>query len=358
MKRIVVIFLCVFVILSTVVFFGCDSNNKSKMPEDLLENELDIGNDIDQDIDIIEDIGEGEDESLDQEPAQPALALSRYKVQATTTVNIRSQASSSSQVLGQLNSFDTLPLIAKAGNWYQVYYNNTPAYVSASYANLVEWSNHTDQLVTGLEVQALTTVNIRQEPSSSSAVLGKLNRLEHLPLVAEYSRDWREVIYQGKKAYVSANPEYTRVFDPEKNKALIDNIIAEGKKVLGVPYEYGAQRLHFNGKLNPKFTGKTFDCSSFVQYAFYMGANIILQADSRSQSREGILIHEHELEAGDLIFMWSSARRYNTGIERIGHVVIYIGDNKILHTWGTGGVRIQEYSSGWRERFILARRML
>ena len=94
----------------------------------------------------------------------------------------------------------------------------------------------------------------------------------------------------------------------------------------------------------------------FCSICVYMGAQIKLSRFKPKQ--KGILINESELERGDLIFMWSLARRYNTGIERIGHVVIYLGDNKILHTWGTGGVRIQDYSLGWRQRFILARRML
>lgn len=349
MKRILV-FLCVFLAFTSVVFFGCDSKTQT-IPTDLIENDSNESGNESKNETI--DIG-GDDFS--QEPSAPALILSQYKVQATTTVNIRADASTGAQVLGQLKNFDTLPLIAKTGNWYQVYYNQKPAYVSASYANVVQWNNHTEQLVTGLEVQALTSVNIRQEPSTLSAVLGKLNRLEHLPLVEQYSSKWYKVLFQGQEAFVSA--EYTRIFDPEKADALVQNIIAEGKKVLGVPYEFGAQRLLYDGKINSKFTGKTFDCSSFVQYAYYKGAGIVLKETSRSQSQEGILINEDELQAGDLIFMWSSARRYNSGLERIGHVVIYIGDNKILHTWGTGGVRIQEYSEGWRERFILARRMI
>jgi cell wall-associated NlpC family hydrolase len=344
MKRILV-FLCVFLVFTSVVIFGCNSENQTT-PTIIDNNES--GENSGEDG--IVDIGE--------ENFSPALVLTQYKVQATATVNIRAEASIGSEILGQLKKFDTLPLISQAENWYQVYYNHTPAYVSASYANVVQWNNHTERLVTGLEVLALTAVNIRQAPSTSGAVLGKLNRLEHLPLAEKYSSEWHKVIYQGQEAFVSAGTKYTRIYDPEKADAQVQNIIAEGKKVLGVPYEFGAQRLIYGGKINFKFTGKTFDCSSFAQYAFYRGAGIILKETSRSQSQEGILINEDELRAGDLIFMWSSARRYNTGIERIGHVAIYIGDNKILHTWGAGGVRIEEYSAGWRARFILARRMI
>lgn len=370
MKRILVVLLCVFLAFSPIWVAACDSSDKNIIDDpttQIIEEEfddIDIPQDEEEIIDENQDNQDNQnsgDQGIEEQPSTPAIALSQFKVQALTTVNIRAQASAASQALGQLKVFDTLPLVSKKDNWYQVYYNGSTAFVSAnaSYTSLVEWKNAVQELVSGLEVQALTVVNIRQKPSTSSAILGKLNRLEHIPLIKQYDQNWYQVLFQGKEAYISANPQYTRVYDPEKVNALIENVIAEGKKVLGVPYEYGAQRLFYhNGKPNPNFTGKTFDCSSFVQYAFYKGAQIILKADSRSQSQEGILINENELERGDLIFMWSSARRNNKGIERIGHVVIYLGDNQILHTWGTGGVRIQEYSAGWRERFILARRML
>ena len=361
MKRILAIFLCCVAAFSSNLFFGCSDNDNYK---DQIPSETTNDNIIDDGFDMpYENGGGGIEESADLDNQnEPALVLSENKVQAKTIVNIRAQASAQAEVLGQLHNFETLPLISKVNdNWYEVFYNQNKAYISAnpSYTRIVKWRNFTPHLVSGMQVQALTVVNIRAQATTQSEVLGKLNRLEHLPLIEKISQNWYKILYKGRQAYISANSDYTRVYDPEKVSAQIENIISEGKKVLGVPYEYGAQRLLFhNGKPNPNFTGETFDCSSFVQYAFYMGAQIKLKADSRSQSKEGILINKSELERGDLIFMWSSARRYNTGIERIGHVVIYLGDNKILHTWGIGGVRIQDYSLGWRQRFILARRML
>lgn len=212
--------------------------------------------------------------------------------------------------------------------------------------------------LSGYEVQALTVLNIRSGPSTSDAVIGQAQNLDTISHI-ETQGSWHKVLYKDKVAYISANNSYTRLIDAKKNKAIIDNIINEGMKVLGTPYEFGSARiLLYNGNYNKSFTGKTFDCSAFVQYAYYVGAGIKLQGDSRSQSKYGILVPHDKLQRGDLIFMWSSSRQYNTGIEQIGHVAMYLGDNKILHTWGTGGVRVQEYTTGWQNRFILARRMV
>ncbi|HEY8389701.1 MAG TPA: SH3 domain-containing C40 family peptidase [Clostridia bacterium] len=368
MKKLIIIFLCCITAFSINLFYGCKNDDNiddimSDIPQ--IENDQDINqqeNDENKNSDQIENDNQNQTSNEVIQDNVSKLILAGYKVQSKTNLNIRAQASASSAIIGQLSEWDTIPVIEKVNDsWYKVFYNNDIAYVSAnkSYIQEVAWQNAQSTLVTGLEVEALTTVNIRAQASTGSEVLGKLEKWQTVSLVEKISDQWYKVLYNGQEAYISASKDLTRVYDPEKVNAIIDKIIETGMSVLGTPYEFGATRiLNYSGNLNPNFTGKTFDCSSFVQYAFYKGAGIKLQGDSRSQSKYGMLVNKSELKRGDLIFMWSSARRYNTGIERIGHVVIYIGDNKILHTWGTGGVRIQEFSSGWQERFIHARRML
>lgn len=214
---------------------------------------------------------------------------------------------------------------------------------------------------TGIKVQSLVdSLNIRTGPSTSSKVIGSLNAGAKVDYI-EGQNGWYKVRYGDEIAYVSANTSYTRLIDTNAGsvEALIDAVIDEGLKVLGTPYEYGSQRiLNWDGTLNKNFTGKTFDCSAFVQYIFYKGAGIKLKGDSRSQSLQGTNVPLDKLQKGDLIFMTSSTRLNNTGIERIGHVAMYIGNNKIMHTFGTGGVRIQDYSEFWRGRAITARRVI
>ncbi|MGI6702163.1 MAG: C40 family peptidase [Christensenellales bacterium] len=217
-----------------------------------------------------------------------------------------------------------------------------------------------------LKVLALGNINIRSSPDTSgNNIVGLLKKNNTLDYIESYNDSWNVVDYKGSKAYITASFKYSKIIDAdaeetdENNVDIIESVIGAGMAVLGTPYEYGSTRLlNQYGEVNPYFTGNTFDCSAFVQYAFYTGGGIKLKGDSRSQSRDGELIALDDIQRGDLVFMTSTARQYNVGIEKIGHVAIYIGDNKLLHTYGTGGVRITDFNSFWRGRTLLVRRMI
>ncbi|KIL40090.1 hydrolase [Gordoniibacillus kamchatkensis] len=117
-----------------------------------------------------------------------------------------------------------------------------------------------------------------------------------------------------------------------------NRVIASGEKYMSVPYRYGAR------------SGDTshFDCSSFTQYVFKANG-INLPRSSRQQSQVGTYVPRSQLKPGDLVFFYSP----------IHHVAIYIGNGKILHTFGKGGVTISNLNSGWwSSHFATARRVI
>lgn len=117
-------------------------------------------------------------------------------------------------------------------------------------------------------------------------------------------------------------------------------IIAAGEKYLGVPYKYGSSRKEKS----------TMDCSEFTMWAYKEGAGINLGAGgARSQYKKGTPISRSELQVGDLVFFSTKkTMKYSkSSVERIGHVGIYAGNNKVLHTYGKGGVTYSNMSKGW-----------
>ncbi|MDR6225760.1 C40 family peptidase [Desmospora profundinema] len=117
----------------------------------------------------------------------------------------------------------------------------------------------------------------------------------------------------------------------QSQTAFGDRIIQTGEKYMGTPYKLGAR----SGQT------QTFDCSSFVQYVF--GQNgVKLPRTATQQSYVGKEVSRSELQKGDLVFFKLQSSNGN-----IGHVGIYAGDGKLLHTYGPGGVRYDSMSTKW-----------
>jgi cell wall-associated NlpC family hydrolase len=132
-----------------------------------------------------------------------------------------------------------------------------------------------------------------------------------------------------------ANPATT-------NKA--DKVISTGTHFLGVKYRFGA----------PSGVTYAFDCSSFTQYIFKKNG-ISLPRASSQQATKGTQVAKSNLKKGDLVFFKTPGR---TG-SKIGHVAVYAGSNKILHTYGKGGVSYSNLTTSyWKNNYVTARRVI
>ena len=169
---------------------------------------------------------------------------------------------------------------------------------------------------------------------------------------------WYKTYYCGKAAFVSANTNYTTVVSMSESDEKVERVIEEGLRYLGVPYVYGATRLH-DGKGNKikGFSTSKFDCSSLMQYIFYEGAGVLLDMNTRTQIKQGKKVASGDLKRGDLMFFTNASRYYNTGIERVGHVALYLSDNYILHT-ASDYAKVEQISATRWSYFIEARRVL
>ncbi|MED4907464.1 NlpC/P60 family protein [Brevibacillus centrosporus] len=150
--------------------------------------------------------------------------------------------------------------------------------------------------------------------------------------------------------------------DGESSSAIADKVIAAGKKYLGTPYEYGSTRSN----------KKTMDCSEFTKWAYQDGANIDMgNGGARSQanyvkSHGSYTTDISKLKKGDLVFFMSykgykqsDYKNIDVPKQSITHVGIYMGDDKLLHTFSkeSGGVKITDFKgTHWEYRFIMGGR--
>ncbi|MFX3623587.1 MAG: C40 family peptidase [Ectobacillus sp.] len=127
-----------------------------------------------------------------------------------------------------------------------------------------------------------------------------------------------------------------------------ERIIQTGLQYLGTPYVFNA----------PPFQTSCFDCSSFIQYIFSQHG-IYLPRSSRQQFHAGTPIPLQNIQRGDLLFFTNKARKNRTGIAKIGHVGLYMGNNQILHTYRQGKmVAISPLRPYWITMLVGARRVI
>ncbi|MFD2329845.1 NlpC/P60 family protein [Cohnella sp. GCM10020058] len=127
------------------------------------------------------------------------------------------------------------------------------------------------------------------------------------------------------------------------------DIIAHGQKFLGVKYDFGAGDYEKTG---------LFDCSSFVQYLF-ADKGILLPRTAREQAQRGTSVSRNELQPGDLMFFYVPGR-FKTD-NTVGHVGIYMGGGKMLHSSPKpeDGVQITDIDKAyWQDTFLYAKRLL
>ncbi len=196
-------------------------------------------------------------------------------------------------------------------------------------------------------------LNVRSGAGTNYSSLGTVEK-NILMKYAGKSGSWYETRYMGRTAFVHA--DHAEVVTLETGDAQTEKIIEEGLNVLGTPYVYGATRLHDGkGNMLSGFTTKKFDCSSLMQFMFYRGAGILLNMNTRTQISQGKAVTD-ELKRGDLMFFTNASRKNNTGLERVGHVALYLGDNYILHT-ASDYAKIEQISGTRWSYYLGARRM-
>ncbi|MDZ5783209.1 C40 family peptidase [Marinococcus luteus] len=120
------------------------------------------------------------------------------------------------------------------------------------------------------------------------------------------------------------------------------DIIADGKKFLGLPYLWAGM------------SGFGFDCSGFT-HTIFAANGIEIPRDSSVQAEQGDPVAKEELEPGDLLFF-----AYDNGEGRVHHVSMYIGGGDMIHSPNSRStveiVNLED--SGYADEYAGARRYL
>lgn len=196
-------------------------------------------------------------------------------------------------------------------------------------------------------VQKGTPLYTRTDEAGST--VATLKSGQSVVVLNEVGGGWLKVVAGTSLGYV---PMRTTNYVPFSKRPAweqtADSIIETGLAFLGTPYEFDADL----GQT------ATFDCSSYVNYLYEMHG-MDFPRNSRQQSKLGETVAYRDLRKGDLLFFTTPKRADNEGLDRIGHIAIYVGGGKVLHTFRTGiGVTVTQLDDNWKDRFITAKRVI
>lgn len=251
-----------------------------------------------------------------------------------SVVNLRTGAGTGNDIIARVTYGDTYPAVASQDGWFQISFNNTVAWICGSYFAVSPVSEANSRGAVKGDV-----VNIRNLPSLDSAVITTVPMGTTLVIFGE-EEGWYKVSYQGMMGYISkdyfAKDGMVSTVSVTAGQAIVD----EAMKHVGKAYVYGASGPN------------AFDCSGFSSYV-YRQFGYSLNRTAADQMAHGTPVAKSDLMPGDLVFF------NNRGTSYIGHVGIYIGNNKMVHaSTSSTGVIVSDLDSGYyTERYAGARRI-
>ena len=153
-------------------------------------------------------------------------------VNVSSSLNVRSSASTSSKVIGSLSGNTKVTIIGEEGAFYKIEYKGSHGYVAKEYVKDVTESNNSNQGTqtpekpstpettkkTGI-VNVSSSLNVREGASTSSKVIGSLSGNSKVTIIGEEGAFYK-IEYKGSHGYVAK--EYIKdikdeiVTEPEK----------------------------------------------------------------------------------------------------------------------------------------------
>ena len=162
----------------------------------------------------------------EEKPEEKPEATIKTGTVNASALNVRSGASTSSSIIGSLNNGAKVEIVSTSNGWHKIKYKNGYGYVSADYIKVD--SSNTSKPETKPEEKPdvkpeatktgtvnASALNVRSGASTSSSVIGSLNRGAKVEIVST-SNGWHKIKYKNGYGYVSA--DYIKVDSSNTSK--------------------------------------------------------------------------------------------------------------------------------------------
>ena len=336
-----------------------------------------------------EEPANNEQENKVEEEKKQVITKKIYKTSENASVCILPVITS--DTIGEIKKNEEVNVISTAGLWAYVKTNNISGWIkldkllneeitetvsntennNQKQEEKIETNNQNTNTNTSFEKKTMyvkgTTVNVREKADKNSNIVCAVFINETINVVGQ-ENNWYKIEYKGKKGYIrsdllSDKKVETASRDTVERKTLVNEIPSTAnEKAESVPVsssgvtgndivEYAKQFKGYSyvyGAAGPN----AFDCSGFTSYV-YNHFGYKLNRTSRDQAKNGTAV-TGALQPGDILVFTNSSG------SAIGHVGIYMGNDKFIHASdSTTGVIISNLSDKCnKSKYVGARRII
>ena len=260
-----------------------------------------------------------------------------------TVVNIRNASNTNADIIASATINTEISVQGEENGWYKIVINGSTGYIRKDLLsdNKTEVTTRTDEIDRTQQIEKVDeekktqTTTQTQTNNNASANNSTINDASANNATTSNASDDSSTTNN-----TSANAQQNTNNDTQTStpKATGNDIEQYAQQMVGYRYVYGAAGPN------------AFDCSGFTMYV-YKHFGYSLSHSSRVQATQGKQV-TGELQAGDLLIFKNGSQ--------IGHVGIYIGNDKFIHASdSTTGVIISNLSDKWNiSKYVGARRIL
>lgn len=263
-----------------------------------------------------------------------------YKYVNVNLLNVRKGPGSETEIVATLPKATRVQCFDSGNEWVKIVAEDkTEGYVFAEYLS--------DTAPPVYKYVVVNAVNLRKGPGSDTELLGTVSFGKKVQ-VFETDNDYVRVLtsdgsegyvfkdYLGDETVLASRSTSTGQY---YNSDLANQIIEYAKQFLGVRYVYGGT------------SPKGFDCSGFTQYVFKK-FNIKLPRTASEYANVGTKVSRQDLKPGDILLFDVNNSWH------IGHVGIYIGNDKFIHASSSRGKVAITTLSKYGENLLGIRRVI
>lgn len=237
-------------------------------------------------------------------------------------INVRSESNTSSEIVTSIGINTQVKVVGEENEWYKVVVDGSNGYIRNDLLSneKVEVSSRSNDIDRSSAIENTNKNSVNNNVSSNTDNNANSNNVNSNNTAQGTTTSSNSV--------------------PVSSSGVSGNDIVEyAKQFLGCRYVYGAA--------GPS----SFDCSGLTMYV-YKHFGYSLSHSSRVQATQGKAV-TGELQPGDILV-------FTNGGSAVGHVGIYIGNDKFIHASdSTTGVIISNLSDRWnKSKYVGARRIL